>query len=107
MAHNGCSWAAACDQRDGVLIKVAELFYEPGGPSPAPPGQTSGCSFGHPPCGRRSGATLRRGLRARPSPEPKEKGVETFPEAEASGEVALLPPIVRQGIARTLTSYRA
>jgi hypothetical protein len=35
MAHNGCSWAAACDQRDGVLIKMAELFYEPGGPSPA------------------------------------------------------------------------
>ena len=96
---------AAAISATRVCLKSAEPFYEPGGPSPL--GKNMGGGFEHPYSGRRSGAALRRGLRARPSPEPKEKGVETFPEAEASGEVALLPPIVRQGIARTLTSYRA
>src|SRR6516162_10660808 len=40
-----------------------------------PLGKTNGCGFKHSASGLRSGAALRRGLRARPPPDPGHRGV--------------------------------
>ena len=58
-----------------VSLRSVELFYEPSGPSPL--GNT-GSGFERPYSGRRSGAALRRGLRARPPPESNQSDISKW-----------------------------
>ena len=51
-----------------VCLKSAESFYEPSALTRAR--SNNRCGFERPYSGRRSGAALRRGLRARPPPDP-------------------------------------
>ena len=51
-----------------VCLKSAESFYEPSALTLAR--SNNRCGFERPYSGRRSGAALRRGLRARPPPDP-------------------------------------
>jgi len=67
---------AAAISTTRVSLRSVELFYEPSGPSPL--GKNSGSGLEHPYSGHRSGAALRRGLRARPPPDPNQSDISKW-----------------------------
>ena len=88
-----------------VCLKSAELFYEPSVLTPARSKQGSRfrASVQRAPVGRYATP----GAPRPPVTRTQGKGGGNLPRSRSQRRGCVLPPIVRQGIARTLTSYRA
>ena len=77
MSHSGAARKHRAGAISAVLVclKSAEPFYEPSVLTPARSNNRRGFELRS--LGRRSDAALRRGLRARPSPDPKQPATDT------------------------------